>query len=554
MFADTIYRGGPIVTMDPKRMQVEAIAVRDGRIAALGNLSELAPLTGPHTRMVDLAGRTLMTGFVEAHGHPLLSALCWGDPVVDIRAVHTPTYEAALAKIRRRVAKAKPGEFLWFLGLDPQLHEGAEEPSKALLDEIAPNNPVAVQTSNIHAIYLNSMALKTLSITRDTPVVPGGHVVADKNGKPWRFEERSREYVIESFYAICGEQRSLSSLSDWLWKFSKAGYTTSSEMGLTPMTSVFYKKTIEREKMPIRVFAYQRAVPEGTDTISFEGGNDRFKMVGIKLWGDGSVLLGNVWVSRPYLNNEMTLTRMGLPRDNTGSMNYTPEQLRKIIGAYAERGHQISVHTHGDRTIEAVLDIYEEVLARYPEARRPFRLEHCGTLREDQIDRANRLGVVCSFFLPYLYYWGEALRDSLLGPEVAAGFVPAGSAVRKGMRASLHCDPPMTWPHALLCLYLATTRKSQAGNAIGPDQRMDIDAALRAVTIDAAYQLRMDDRIGSLEVGKYADFTLLGRNPREVDPDDLLSIKLLGTIVEGEAVWEQQADAASSGMDLIKLA
>jgi predicted amidohydrolase YtcJ len=540
--------------MDPKRMQVEAVATRGGRIVALGDLSELTSLSGRDTRVVDLAGRTLMTGFVEAHGHPLLSALCWGDPVVDIRAVHTPTYDAALAKIRRRVAKAKPGEFLWFLGLDPQLHEGALEPSKADLDKLAPDNPLAVQTSNIHAIYLNTKALQALKIDRNTPVVPGGHVEKDENGEPWRFQERSREYVIESFYAICGEQRSLSSLNDWLWKFSKAGYTTSSEMGLTPMTSVFYKKTIEREKMPVRVFAFQRAVPEGVDTIPFEGGDDRFKMIGIKLWGDGSVLLGNVWVSRPYLNNEMTLTRMGLPRDNTGSMNFTPEQLQSIISAYAERGHQLSVHTHGDRTIDAVLDVYEDVLARFPNAKRPFRLEHCGTLREDQIDRANRIGVVCSFFLPYLYYWGDALRDSLLGPEVASGFVPAGSAIRKGMRASLHCDPPMTWPHALLCLYLATTRKSQSGSVIGAAQRVDIDSALRAVTIDAAYQLRMDDRIGSLEVGKYADFVLLDRNPREVPPDDLLSIKLLGTIVEDEVVWEQPADTAMSGADLIKQA
>jgi predicted amidohydrolase YtcJ len=554
VIADTIYYGGPIITMDPKRMQVDAVAVRDGRIVALGDISELAALKGPNTRQVDLAGRTLMTGFVEAHGHPLLSALFWGDPVVDIRAVHTPTYAAALAKIRRRVAKAKPGEFLWFLGLDPQLHEGAEEPSKALLDELAPNNPMVVQTSNIHAIYLNTAALKALNITRDTPVVPGGHVIPDENGEPWRFDERSKDYIVESFYAICGEQRSLDSLRDWLWKFAKAGYTTSSEMGLTAMTSVFYKKTIERERMPIRVFAYQRAVPEGTETVSFEGGDDRFKMLGIKLWGDGSVLLGNVWLSRPYLNNEMTLVRMGLPRDHTGSMNFTPEQLQKIISAYAERGHQISVHSHGDRTIDAVLNVYEDVLARYPNAKRPFRLEHCGTIREDQIDRAHRLGVVCSFFLPYLYYWGDALHDSLLGHEAASQFVPAGSAIRKGMRASFHCDPPMTWPHALLCLYLATTRKSRAGTVIGPAQRVDIDTALRAVTIDAAYQLRMDDRIGSIEVGKYADFVLLDRNPREVPPDDLLSIKLLGTIVSDETVWEQSVETAHSGADLIELA
>jgi predicted amidohydrolase YtcJ len=537
MSADAIYTGGTIITMCGAAMEVEALAVRNGRILAVGSRQELAPLHGPDTVHYNLQGRTLMPGFVEAHGHPLLSALAWGDPVVDIRAVHTPTYDAAIAKIRRRIAKAKPDEFLWFLGLDPQLHEGAREPSKAELDKLSPDIPIVIQTSNIHAIYMNTAALNRLGITRDTPIVPGGHIEPDENGEPWRIEERSREFVVESFYALCGERRGVDSLRDWLWKFSKAGYTTSSEMGLTPMTSVFYRKAIEEEEMPIRVFGYQRATPEGAITIPTDGGDDRFAMKGIKLWGDGSVLLGNVWVTRPYLNNEMTLKRMGLPRDNTGRMNYSPEELRRIIRAYADLGQQISVHTHGDRTIDAVLDAYEEVLVACPDAARPFRLEHCGTLREDQIDRAIRLGVVCSFFLPYLYYWGEALRDSLLGPEAARRFVPSGSATRKGMRVSLHCDPPMTWPHALLCLHLATTRRSRSGGVIGEEQRVDIDAALRAVTIDAASHLRMEDKIGSLETGKYADFVLLDRNPRQQDPERILDLKILGTFVEGKPVF-----------------
>ncbi|MCK1488360.1 amidohydrolase [Bradyrhizobium sp. 193] len=549
MGADTIFHGGTIVTMDRDQMQVEAVAISKGKILAVGSWEAVSRHRGFETTIVDLDGRTMLPGFVEAHGHPLLSALCWGDPVVDIRSVHTPTYEAALAKIRRRVSKAKDGEFLWFLGLDPQLHVGAKEPSKTDLDELSPTIPIAVQVSNMHGIYLNTAALKALKITRETPVVPGGNVRCDENGEPWKFEERSREYVIESFYALCGEQRGVDSLRDWLWKFSKSGYTTSSEMGVTPMTSLFYKKTLEREQMPIRVFCYQRAVPEGIETISFEGGNDRFAMAGIKMWGDGSVLMGNVWLTRPYLNNKITLTSMGLPRDSVGHMNYKPEELKRIIKAYAARGHQMSVHTHGDRTIDAVLDAYELALNEFPEAKRPFRLEHCGTLREDQIDRCNKLGVVCSFFLPYLYYWGEALRDALLGPEAAAKFVPAGSAVRKGMRSSLHCDPPMTWPHALLCLHLATTRRSRAGSVIGPDQIMDIDSALRSVTIDAAFHLRKHNEIGSIEVGKYADFVLLDRNPRTVDPEHVLDLKVLGTYVEGERIWECSANEAASGRE-----
>lgn len=551
MFADKIYTGGAIVTMNPLAPTAEAVSVKDGRILAVGAASACLRTKGPDTEIIDLDGSVLMPGFVEAHGHPLLSALCWGDPVVDIRAIHTPSYEAALAKIKRRIAKAEQNEFLWFLGLDPQLHDGAREPTKAELDELAPDNPIAVQTSNIHAIYLNSAALRRLGITRDTPVVPGGHVEPDRNGEPWRFEERSREFVIESFYAICGETRGLDALHEWLRKFSLAGCTTSSEHGLTPMTSAFYRKTLERgERMPIRVFGFQRATPDGAQTIPFDGGDDSFRMVGVKLWGDGSVLLGNVWVTEPYLNTETTLVRMGLPENSTGRMNYTPDELKRIIFAYAQKGHQISVHAHGDRTIEAVLDVYEHALREFPDAATPFRLEHCGTIRDDQIARANALGVVCSFFLPYLYYWGEPLRDALLGEAVAARFVPSGTAIRSGMRASFHCDPPMTWPNPLLCVYLATTRRTRRGSVIGPDERIGIDAALKAVTIDAAYQLRMDDRIGSIEEGKYADFVVLDRDPRDMQPEQLLDLKILGTVLNGQSVWTADRDFASSVKDI----
>jgi len=549
-FADTIFFNGPIVTVNGGQPEVEALAVRDGRIQRIGAMEDVLLCKGPDTQLFDLEGRALLPGFVEAHGHPLLSALYWGDPVVDIRAIHTPTYEAAMAKVRRRVAKAKPDEMLWFLGLDPQLHQSAREPSKAELDEISPEVPIAVQTSNLHALYVNTAMLKRLGITRDTPVVPGGHITPDENGEPWRFEERSREFIIESFYAYCGEKRGLDSLKEWLWKFSRAGYTTSSEMGVTPLTDGFYRKIVGKESMPIRVFGYQRSIPEGTDTVSFEGGDDHFSMLGIKLWGDGSILLGNVWTSRPYLNTEMTIKSMGLPEDSTGKMNYSPEELHRIVMAYASRGHQISVHAQGDRTIDAVLDVFEAALAAYPDAARPFRMEHCSFIRADQIERAHKLGVVCSFFLPHFYYWGDALSTSLVGEDAAAHSAPSGTATRSGMRVSYHCDAPMTWPNALLCLYIATTRRTRSGRVLGPDERVDIDAALKAVTIDAAYQLRKEDRIGSLEVGKYADLVMLDRNPRETPSEDLLGLKVLGTFVRGQAVWHKYASEVPTAMEI----
>lgn len=197
----------------------------------------------------------------------------------------------------------------------------------------------------------------------------------------------------------------------------------------------------------------------------------------------------------------------------------------------------MSVHTHGDRTIDMALDAYERVLKENPRVSGPLRLEHCGMMREDQIDKAVRLGVVCSYFLPYIYHWGEALRDYLIGEEAAARFVPSGSAMRKGMRTSLHCVFPMTWPDALVCLHVAVTRKTMKGAVIGADQRVPVGEALKALTIDAAYQIQIRMiGIGSLKAGKYADFVILSNDPMVRSIFWLLEIKVLGTVKDGEDV------------------
>jgi hypothetical protein len=154
-------------------------------------------------------------------------------------------------------------------------------------------------------------------------------------------------------------------------------------------------------------------------------------------------------------------------------------------------------------------------------------------MREDQIDRAIRLDIVCSYFLPYIYHWGEALRDFLLGEEIASRFVPSGSAIRKGMRASLHCDSPMTWPDALVCLHVAVTRCTMKGAVLGSEQRVSMEQALRAITIDAAYQLQMEDKIGSISVGKLADFVILGEDPLTCEPTNILRIPIVRTVVGG---------------------
>lgn len=530
---DRIFFGGTIRTMDPKRPHVDAVGIRDGRIEALGSLDEVSRALAADAERTNLQGRTLLPGFVEAHSHPFMSAVAWGDPVVDVRAVHVPTYQAVLEKIRRRAAKADPGEFLWFMGLDPQLHTGMKEPSRESLDDLAPNNPVAIQTANFHGVYINTQALAALGIDRTYKAPLGGRVADGVDGLPWKFSETAAWEIGERFYSLRSPEKVKNSFEEWIGKFVAAGYTTTSEIMVQPGASQTLYAAIKSRPNPLRIVGYEAKHLGGEVSVPLNFGDDDYRVIGTKLHADGSVLLGNVWTSKPYLNNEMTLKGMGLPPDSTGHANLSEEKLYELVAKYVSEGWQMSVHAHGDRTIDMVLNAYERVLREQTAVNGPLRIEHCGLMREDQIDRAIDLGVVCSFFLPYIYFWGEALRDHLLGEEAAARFVPSGSATRKGMRTSYHCDSPMTWPDALVCLSVATTRRTLKGAVIGQEQVVGIDEALRALTIDAAYQLRMDDRIGSIEIGKFADFTILSADPTQCDPDRLLELKVLGTVVGG---------------------
>lgn len=550
--ADRIFFGGLIRTMDPANPIVEAVAIREGKILAVGSKTDIEMLSVAGTERTYLGGKTMLPGFVEAHSHPMLSGLTWGDPVVDIRAVHEPSFSAVIAKMRRRVAKAKAGETIWFHGLDPHLHEGMEEPSRELLDDIAPNNAIVVETFSTHGVFTNTRALAALGIDADYIPPLGGEVFKAVDGLPWKFAETAAWALCSRFYEICGEERQKRNFEEWVQKFVRAGYTTTSEIGIMPGSARMFQAIVKSRPNPLRIVGYE--FNQGDEaTVPPNFGDDNFRMIGIKLAADGAVLLGNVWSTSPYLNNKMTLKGMGLPENSTGHPNISEDKLHELVLKYVSEGWQVAVHAQGDRTIDMVLNVYEKVIDKIglDEVSGPLRIEHCAMMREDQIDRAIQLNVACSFFLPYLYHWGEALRDYLLGEERAARSVPSGSASKKGMRVSYHCDSPVTWPDALVCLNVAVNRSTLKGAVLGPEQRVSMEEALKAITIDAAYHLQMDDRVGSIEVGKYADFVVLGQDPVACDPERILQIPILGTIIAGVDTNEAVSIAVDSSQDRV---
>ncbi len=199
----------------------------------------------------------------------------------------------------------------------------------------------------------------------------------------------------------------------------------------------------------------------------------------------------------------------------------------------------MACHVHGDAGVDTILDVYEEALRRWPRDDHRLRLEHVGAIRDDQLQRAYDLGVVCSVFVDQIHYWGDIIVDGLFGAEHGSRWMPCGSAVATGMRISLHNDPPVTPEEPLRNISVAATRTAPSGRVISPEQRISVEQAIRAQTVDAAYQLFADDVVGSLEVGKYADMVVLSADPRSVAPEDIADLEVHATYLAGRQVYRK---------------
>jgi predicted amidohydrolase YtcJ len=258
-------------------------------------------------------------------------------------------------------------------------------------------------------------------------------------------------------------------------------------------------------------------------------GDERLHWSAMKYWADGSTQGGTAALRQPYLNASAGET--------ASYLNYTNDDLLANVRRAHGLGWQVTVHCNGDAAVDQALDVFETVLREAPRPDHRHRIDHCTLADDAQLERMQRLGCSPSFLMNHVYYWGRVLRDDLLGPERAERLDPAGSAARLGMPFSLHCDAATTPVGPLSYVQTAVTRRMRDnGEVLGPDQRVSVEEALKAVTSYPAWQLRMDQLVGSLEVGKRADLVLLDHDPRAVDPTTIGSIQVVETWLDGQRV------------------
>jgi predicted amidohydrolase YtcJ len=523
---------GTILTVDELQPTAEALAVSGGRIIAVGDRSAVDNWVGPETETLELGDGCLMPGLVEAHGHPLMEAIVLSDRMVDIRPVTMRDADAVVDAIRSEVAK-RGADGAYLNGWDPLLQSGVPDPTLAWLDGEAPDTPLVIVHNSGHKAYFNTAAARRAGLTRDTPDPKGAKYGRDANGDlDGTAEETGAVFSLLSGAIQPSDYPAM--LHAELGRLNRVGLTTCSEMAFDPVFRPLLEQIRNDLTVRLRVYEISNAAMS-TDSTPVNG-DDLFRQVGIKIWVDGSPWIGNIDLSFPYLDTDATRT-IGVPPGSCGHANYTREQLVEIVHTYFPQGWPMACHVQGDAGVDTILDIYEDVLRKSPRDDHRLRLEHVGAIRDEQLQRAHDLGVTCSIFVDQIHYWGDIIVDGLFGSEHGTRWMPCGSAVKTGMRISLHNDPPVTPEEPLRNISVAATRVAPSGRVIGPEERITVEQAIKAQTIDAAYQLFADDVIGSLEVGKYADMVVLSADPRAVAPEDIADLDVQATFLAGKQVY-----------------
>ncbi|MDJ1136506.1 amidohydrolase [Streptomyces iconiensis] len=531
---DLIVRGGVVLTLDGAGRRVSALAARGGRITALGDDREISALAGPHTRVLELEGRTAIPGFIESHNHPVFFGFALAAPV-DAGSPPNDRIADIAERLAVAVREAPAGEWVRGFRYDHTLLADRRHPTRHDLDPVSPRHPVVLTHVTGHFCTVNSAALALLGITAATPDPPGGRIERDASGEATGVLVETAAFLVNSQLPRPDEETLAHALRLADREFLANGITTVHDTG----TGLFggtgelalYRRLSASGELRTRVRSYLAhqafAGADGRMPTPGELGaasdGERFRLAGVKIIADGSIQGRTGCLAEGYHQHP----------DEHGMMLQSPERLAEMVADVDAAGWQAAVHGNGDAAIEAIVGAYRHV----DSAARRHRIEHCQTVREDQLDRMAEQGVLASFFVKHVYYWGDGHRDLWLGPERARRISPLVSAHRRGIIYGLHSDTPVTPVPPLEGVWCAVARRTRDGHELGPEQAVDVERALRAYTVDAAHLTGEEGETGTLEAGKLADLAVLSDDPTAVTTEALRTLRVEATVVGGEVAW-----------------
>ena len=548
----TIYRARKILTMNPRRPEATHVAVRDGRVLGTGALDDLAGW-GDHELDDRFADKVIVPGFVEGHCHSWEGA-AWEDTYLGFfdRTAPDGVVHKGLKSIddvveRFRAAQARtsdPDRAAMGWGFDPIFFDGRRMVA-ADLDRVSATRPVVVMHQSGHIVNVNSEVLRRAGISRDTNVQG---LLTDAKGEPTGELQGPALQAIA--YRAAGKRRFLDmgdagSLRRFAHSALRAGVTTATDLAneLPEETVAGQVAVTAHEDFPLRIvpafYAAARPAAEGVEWVKslIPRSHDRLRYGLVKLVADGSIQGFTARMKWPgYYNGHENGLWYIEPR----------EELPRILGTYHRAGLQVHVHTNGDEATEAAIDAIEAVLREHPACDARFTLQHCQMAHDAHFRRMARLGICANLFANHIHYWGDQHVALTMGPERAERMDAVASAKRLGVPFSIHSDAPVTHLAPLFTAWCAVNRLTASGRVLGPAERIPVRDALHAITLGAAFTLKLDGEIGSIETGKRADFAILEDDLLAVDPAVLKDVAVWGTVVGGRVFPVSEIGAAGA--------
>ncbi len=536
-----LYVGGPIVTLDDDGRIAEALAIEGDRIVAVGDRTALEAWSkANHADVVELAGRALLPGFIDAHGHfpgaGLFAVLedLNSPPIGDIETIGD-----LVRRMRTRASAASGDEWVVGMAYDDSLLKERRHPNREDLDRASSSHPILVVHISGHLASVNSLGLERLGIDRSTPDPQGGIIRRHpETGEPdGVLEEQAAESVVRELQAP-GLLDGWAILREASRRYLAAGVTTA-QSGYTDVALLPVMLWASRLGLiPLRLVIW----PSGDAALKLLDGEVAFesfdplwvRLGAAKLIADGSIQAYTGYLTQPYHVP---------PGDDPSYRGYpriAPDDLARQVGRLHAAGWQVAVHGNGDAAIDDILDAFEQAQRAHPRKDTRHVIIHAQMARDDQLDRMQELGIVPSFFSLHTFYWGDRHREIFMGPTRAARMSPARSALDRGVRFTIHADSPVVPMEPLRLVWAAVNRLSRSGVVIGAEQTISVEQALRAVSIDAAWQHFEATEKGSLEVGKLADLVILSENPLD-HPERIDQIRVLETVVGGKTRWRAQS-------------
>ena len=534
MTADKIFVNGQVVTVDESDRVAEAVAVEDCRILAVGTSAEMRRLAGPGTEVFDLAGRSLLPGFIDAHMHiSLLGANKLG---VSCKEPHVKSLDDILRGLEEMASETPEGEWVRAWGFNQARVEEGRYPTRWELDEVSGEHPIQVTRTCGHISIANSRALEKAGVDEQTPDPAGGRIERDADGVPTGvLLEAAHMGMTEA--AAFGEDELRQALAAASEDLISSGITSIHDAGGYGAHNLrIMQQEVQSGNVKVRIYAMICALTDAeamvekalASGITTGLGDERYRIGPAKLFTDGSSSGPTIATRQPYTSDP----------GNHGILYYEQAYLDDVLGRAHRAGFQITAHAQGDRAVEMVIDCIEAALKSAPREDHRHRIEHCGITSPDLLERISNLGIIPIPNPAFFYEFGDGYVENY-GEERVGSMYPARSFIDNGIQAAAGSDAPITEHDPLLGIHAAVNRKSSSGAAVGPGQRITIPEAIKLFTINGARASFEEDLKGSIEPGKLADLVVLDAPLLSTEKERIKDLRVDLTMVGGAVVYRR---------------